>query len=199
MSSALLSSLPRFDSETASRRGGQLNVLKGGAPEPIPAFEMSPEDELEPLVDLAEVPVEPGPTFDEIEAMLAQLPDVLSQVEQEARAHSLQVLRSLVGRLFPELSRRFLAEEIGHHLDQLVPASAPVVEISARPPMLEQLEEIIGRNAGLAERCKLIPVSDPEETRVLVSWKKGGATFDFEGLLAACAAHLDPEQTLIEE
>jgi hypothetical protein len=62
--------------------------------------------------------------------------------------------------------------------------------------MLEKLEPIVARNTALAGRCSLVPA---ENNSVEVSWKTGGVTFDFEALLDACLAHLDPAQTLIEE
>jgi hypothetical protein len=45
----------------------------------------------------------------------------------------------------------------------------------------------------------MTPAVSEDEPRVLVSWRTGGVTFDFEGLLAACLAHLDPSHTMIEE
>ncbi|MEZ6013010.1 MAG: hypothetical protein R3C08_14210 [Hyphomonas sp.] len=195
MSSALLSSLPRFDLEDQPPAAGRLKALLGQTPDEKP--------QAAPLVvepaAAVEVPANPGPTLAEAERLVADLSGLMKRLERDSREQSMHVLQSLAARLFPELSRQFLAEEIGQHIGKLVPASVPAVEIRARQVMLDRLEPIVRRNTVLSGRCTLVPATAPEDTRVEVSWKTGGVTFDFEGLLAACLAHLDPAQTLIEE
>jgi len=198
MSNALLSSLPRFDkddqhpAEQLRRMLGQMKAAAARPTVPAPVEEIVEEDVAPPEVDL-------GPSLAEVDGLIGQLSSALTQIESESRDQAMQVTQSLAARLFPELSRKFLAEEISQHLTRLVPASTPAVEIRARPHMLEKLEPIIARHPGMAGRYTLVPASVSDDPRVQVSWKTGGVTFDFEGLLAACLAHLDPAQTLIEE
>ena len=196
MSNALLSSLPRFDrDDDAQERSGQLQLLLGKTPARAPSPPPEPEiEEPEPPPQ-----IDPGPSLEEVEALIAGLSGAMKQMEQDSRAQATQVIQSLAARLFPELSRQFLAEEIGNHMERLVPPSVPSVEIRARAPMLEKLDSMVARTPSLSGRCTLVPVETPDESRVLVSWKTGGVTFDFQGLLEACLAHLDPAQTLIEE
>ncbi len=191
MSNALLSSLPRFDKDNqhpAEQLRRMLGQMKAAAARPAvaaPVEETVEEDISPPEVNLA-------PSLAEVEDLIGQLSSALMRIESESRSQAMQVTQSLAARLFP-------AEEIGQHLTRLVPASAPAVEIRARPHMLEKLEPIIARHSGMAGRYTLVPASISDDPRVQVSWKTGGVTFDFEGLLAACLAHLDPAQTLIEE
>ena len=192
---ALLSSLPRFDAEDETHPADKLKRLLGqmqaaaARPAQPAAAEEAAEDTAAPVEDT-------GPSLAELDRVVADLSGVMARLEQESREHSMQVIQSLAARLFPELSRHFLAEEIGEHLPKLVPPSVPAVEIRAAPAMLEKLEPIVARNTALAGRCSLVPA---ENNSVEVSWKTGGVTFDFEALLDACLAHLDPAQTLIEE
>lgn len=194
MSSALLSNLPRFDHDEFSGASGRLQELLGRKP-----VEAAPPPEPEIAEPVLPPPVDPGPSLAEVETLISGLSQAMTRMEQDSRAQAMQVTQSLAARLFPELSRQFLAEEIGNHLARLVPPSVPSVEICARAAMLEKLEAMVARTPSLSGRCTLVPVGTPDESRVLVSWKTGGVTFDFQGLLEACLAHLDPAQTLIEE
>ena len=201
MSSALLSNLPRFDRDDQTHPAEQLKRMLGqmqaAAARPTATTsqpETPPEEEEE-----ASSPMDAGPKLAEVESLIAQLSSTLVRIEGEARDHSVQVTQALAARLFPELSRQFLADEIARHLPDLVPASVPTLEIRAQQEMLDKLDPIIARESSLAGRCKLVPAETAGEPRVLVSWKTGGVTFDFEGLLAACLAHLDPSHTMIEE
>lgn len=197
MSSALLANLPRFDAgdqpHPADMLKRMLGQMQGQTKPPEPPAEEITEE-------VAEAPpVDTGPVLEEVERLITDLSGLMTRLERDSREQSMQVIQALAARLFPELSRRFLAEEIGEHLAGLVPASVPAVEIKARPVMLERLDPIIARNPSLSGRCSLVPADTAEDTQVHVSWKTGGVTFDFEALLAACLAHLDPAQTLIEE
>ncbi len=200
MSSALLSNLPRFDQDDQTHPAEQLKRMLGQmqATAARPAATTSPE---KPLAEEEEPspPEDLGPPLAEVESLITQLSSTLVRIESEARDHSVQVTQALAARLFPELSRQFLADEIARHLPGLVPASVPTLEIRAQQEMLDKLDPIIARESSLAGRCKLVPAETADEPRVLVSWKTGGVTFDFEGLLAACLAHLDPSHTMIEE
>ena len=199
MSNALLSNLPRFDrddqthpAEQLKRMLGQMQAAAARPAAPPPKPEAVTEEE-QPQ------PENIGPSLAEADRLITELSSALSRIESEAREQSMQVTQALAARLFPELSRQFLADEIALHLPKLVPASMPSLEIRAQQDMLDRLEPLIARETSLAGRCKLTPAASKDEPRVLVSWKTGGVTFDFEGLLAACLAHLDPSHTMIEE
>lgn len=199
MSSALLSNLPRFDrddqthpAEQLRRMLGQMQAAAARPAATTPEPEVVVEEDPPPAEDL-------GPSLSEVGNLITQLSATLMRIESEAREQSMQATQALAARLFPELSREFLAEEIARHLPKLVPASVPSIEIRARQEMLDKLEPIVTRETSLSGRCKLTPADSKDEPRVLVSWRTGGVTFDFEGLLGACLTHLDPSHTMIEE
>lgn len=126
-----------------------------------------------------------------VEATLNSLADKISAVEADARRQTNETIVAIAGRLFPELSKRFLADEIALHLQKLVPQSAVAVEIRAEPDLLERLKAVVERSDRLAGICTLKPETSPKGDRVDVSWKSGGITFDFDSLLEACLEHLD--------
>jgi hypothetical protein len=201
---SVLGNLPRFDTDSPPRASGQFSLLLGRIPEPEPEPPVELVEEFPETEEFSEIqeeaPVEDDSTsLDELQSLVQQLSDLMENLERESREHSTHVIQVLASRLFPELSKRFLAEEIGLHLTRLVPSSVPQVDIRARSALLEQLEGIIGQNPAMAGRCKLVPTDSSDENRVEVSWKTGGVTFDFDSLLSDCLAHLDPAQTLIEE
>ncbi|MGB3625987.1 MAG: hypothetical protein WA989_09165 [Henriciella sp.] len=132
-----------------------------------------------------------------VEATLNSLADKITAVEAEARQQTNETIVAIAGRLFPELSKRFLADEIALHLQALVPASAVEVEIRAEPDLLDRLKPVVERSNRLADVCKLTPEDAPEGERVEVSWKTGGISFDFDGLLEACLKHIDTTHSAI--
>lgn len=201
MSSALLSNLPRFDQGDQTHPAEQLKRMLGQMQDAAARTKPAPDLKDEAAEDEAQTPepVDLGPSLAEVEGLAGQLSAALSRIESEARDQSMQITQALAARLFPALSQRFLAAEIAQHLPQLIPASVPSIEIRARQEMLSKLEPLIARDPSLSERCKMTPAVSEDEPRVLVSWRTGGVTFDFEGLLAACLTHLDPSHTMIEE
>ncbi|MEQ9314363.1 MAG: hypothetical protein RLN72_00840 [Henriciella sp.] len=132
-----------------------------------------------------------------VEATLNSLADKITAVEADARRQTNETIVAIAGRLFPELSKRFLADEIALHLQKLIPASAVEVEIRAEPDLLERLRAVVEKSERLAGVCKLTPENAPKGERVDVSWKSGGITFDFDGLLASCLKHIDTTQSAI--
>ena len=185
MSEAFLSNLPRFDSAAPPQAANPRRVLLGQMPldEPVNA----------------EAPSERVPEFAEIEIMLTALSGTIERLERESRERVVSVTQSIASRLFPELSRLFLAEEIGRHLPGMVPAMAPAVEIRAQPALLEKLRDVVENSASLSERCSVVPAETSEDDQVRVSWETGGLTFDFDGLLKTCLAQLEPSPATIEE
>jgi hypothetical protein len=139
------------------------------------------------------------PEFAEIEIMLTALSDTIERLERESHERAVSVTQSIASRLFPELSRLFLAEEIGRHLPGMIPTTAPAVEIRAQPALLEKLRDLVEKTASLSERCSVVPAETPDDDQVRVSWETGGLTFDFDGLLNACLAQLEPSSATIEE
>ncbi|MCI4643377.1 MAG: hypothetical protein MRY64_01165 [Hyphomonadaceae bacterium] len=207
--SVLLSRLPRFDGATE----GQVKLGRGLAFEDFDlpaqsseAFEPelesdmaamtsdAPEEDL-PEPELAdEPPLAELPDVSGVEEMIAALSAAVQHVEQAAADQVAGAIQSAAAKLFPELSRQFLAEEIGQHLRALTPVSVEHIEIRATPAMAEALEGILARSETLAGRCILKPVNGPDDTQVNVSWRNGGLDFDFSGLMEACLARLSPTQ-----
>jgi hypothetical protein len=207
MSEAFLSSLPRFDGAGARPTSSQLRLLLGQ----MPVEDAAADQSRDPLAAQTQSGSEPtlaadangtpggAPEFAEIEIMLSAMSDAIERIERESREHSVRVTQSIAAKLFPELSRLFLSEEIGRHLPVMVPSSAPAVEIRAQPALVEKLREAVENSSSLSDRCAVVPASDDEGAQVRVSWETGGLTFDFDGLLKACLAQLDSTQAKIEE
>ena len=55
----------------------------------------------------------------------------------------------------------------------------------------EPVDQPVEKSERLAGVCSLNPAPSPKGDRVDVSWKSGGLTFDFEGLLESCLKHID--------
>lgn len=200
MSEALFAGLPRFDAPSAGDRptapGSWRNELGSGTAVPGPARAKA-------RADTAAAPAEAVPPasvdLTRIEAALAALNSKLDKVERDARAQTLQSVTSIASKLFPELSKAFLAEEIGRHLPAMVPASAVVIEIRAEESLAGKLRELVERTPSLAHRCTLTATPTEGQGRVDVSWQSGGLTFDFDGLLQACLSHLNSTQSVTRE
>ena len=203
MSSAGLSGLPRFDTEPAagapSAPGRWLKELDGKAmPEPARNAPSRDQAQAGPAaVQAAETPALID--LKKIEASLAALNSKLDKIERDAQAQALQTVQSMAAKLFPELSRHFLAEEISRHLPGLVPDSAAVVEIRAEAELAGKLTELVERLPALAHRCTVTPTEAEGQGRVDVSWQSGGVTFDFDGLLQGCLSHLTSTQSATKE
>ncbi|MDP3459131.1 MAG: hypothetical protein Q8S09_07635 [Hyphomonas sp.] len=206
MSESLFAGLPRFDSGSepaASRAPGRWLKVLGGQAVGETALDRpgadgrraSPVVSEAPAAEFAPQPLD----FKKIEASLATLNSKLDRIERDAQVQTLQTIQSVVARLFPELSKQFLAEEISRHLASLVPVSAAVVDIRAEAGLAEQLRELVERSPALAHRCTITPMPAEGEGRVDVSWQTGGLTFDFDGLLQSCLSHLTSTQSVTKE
>ncbi|WP_439619693.1 hypothetical protein [Hyphomonas sp.] len=207
MSEAFLSSLPRFDGDAARPSSSQLRLLLGQMPVDddkasqagdMPRAPVSSDPE-PAVADPADNTPGRAPEFAEIEIMLSAMSGAIDRIERESREHAVRVTQAISAKLFPELSRLFLADEIGRHLPVMVPSSAPAVEIRAQPALLEKLRAAVEHMPGLADRCAVVPAGEDDDAEVRVSWETGGLTFDFDGLLKTCLAQLDSPQTTIEE
>ena len=130
-----------------------------------------------------------------VEATLASLADRVEKVEADARRQTAASVAAIAERLFPKLSRRFLAEEIALHLEKMIPPGEVRIDIKAEPHLAEQLYEVIQRSDRLAEICEVSSDETPGSSRVDVSWQTGGLDFDFDGLLEACIGHLRSGRT----
>lgn len=202
MSDAVFASLPRFDANAGRPRaaGSWLKELDGHAPHepaetPAPRIPEPTAKADAPVVDTSPQPLD----LKKIEASLITLNSRLDKIERDAQAQTLQTIQSLAAKLFPELSREFLAEEIGRHLAALVPTSAAVVEIRAEASLADKLRELVERTPGLAHRCTVTAAAAEGQGQVEVSWQAGGLSFDFDGLLQACLSHLTSTHTATKE
>ncbi len=197
MSDAVFSHLPRFDSVSAARPADWLRAMNAGemqAPSrpamqeeapPAPAAAQKPEPAI-----VHPIPQETAA----LQATVSSLAKLMERIEAESRQQTAETVRQIAGQLLPELSRRFLAEEISRHLPALIPATVPVVDIRAEPILAAQLQEIISRHPSLEGRCNVIAEVGQGASRADVSWRTGGVTFDFEGLLTACLNDLGSTQ-----
>jgi hypothetical protein len=189
MSDAVFSQLPRFDAVSAARPADWLRAMNAGemqaparpavqeeaAPAPAPA------QKPEPSV-VHPIPQETAA----LQATVSSLAKLMERIDVESRQYAADAVQRISAQLFPELSRRFLAEEIARHLPAVIPATVPVVDIRAEPVLAAQLQEIVNRHPSLEGRCNIIPEAGQGGSCAEVSWRTGGATFDFEGLLTAC-------------
>lgn len=202
MSDAVFASLPRFDTNAGRARapGSWLRELDGHAPAE-PAEKPAPRMP-EPMAK-ADAPVfeaTPQPLdLKRIEASLITLNSRLDKIERDAQVQTLQSIQSVAAKLFPLLSRAFLADEIGRHLATLVPASAAVVEIRAEASLAAKLRELVELTPALAHRCTVTSMPVEGQGNVDVSWQAGGLSFDFDGLLQACLSHLTSTDTATKE
>lgn len=186
MSDAVFSHLPRFDVVSGPRPAEWLRAMTAGeshaAPQPAPR-----EDAVPPAPKAEPAAVRPIPQETAaLQATVTSLAKAIERIEAEARLQTVETVRSIAGQLFPELSRRFLAEEIARHLPGLVPAAVPQIDIYAEPALAAQLQEIVARHPSLEGRCAVIAKEGQGNGRADVSWRTGGVTFDFDSLLTAC-------------
>lgn len=190
MSDAVFSHLPRFDVVSGPRPAEWLRAMTGGEPQ-APARVATPESlEAAPLPAAPKAePAVVRPIPQEtaaLQATISSLGKVMERIDAESRQQTVETVQTIAGQLFPELSRRFLAEEIGRHLPALIPMAVPVVDIRAEPGLAAQLQEMISRTPSLEGRCNIIAQEGQGSGRAEVSWRTGGVSFDFESLLDAC-------------
>ncbi|MEH6695031.1 MAG: hypothetical protein V7675_08310 [Hyphomonas sp.] len=199
MSEAFLATLPRFDTDAPAPSSNARRILlrQESVAEPEPE---KPEVILTPVTE-PEPEVQPSvhPDFADVEIVMAALSDTIERLEIESRQQTIKMTQAIAARLFPELSRSFLAHEIGQHLGAMVPSNAPAVMIRAQSLLADKLSELVAASPSLSERCAVVTASPEESSRVEVSWETGGVTFDFDGLLTACLAQLDSPQSPIKE
>lgn len=190
MSETVFSQLPRFDMAGGVRPADWLRALNAGE-QPAPPAKAAAEETV-PAPAPQPVKAEPAvvkPVPQEtaaLQASVSGLARLMERIDAESRQHTVETVRLIAGQLFPELSRKFLAEEIGKHLPGLIPAAAAIVDISAEPALAGQLREMISHHPALEGRCNVIATEGKAHGRAEVSWRTGGVTFDFEGLLSAC-------------
>lgn len=177
MSDTFFASLPRFD-----RSGHEYAVCLDEAG--------NTEDADEAAFDGETADAAVSQKLQALEQTLAELAKLSDQLRAETSQHMQDQLRIIAEKLFPELGRAFLAEEIARHLPDLVPASAPQVEIRAEPELAESLRLLVEESSQLADRCLVLEDEAPGPNRATISWSEGGADFDFSGLLDACLERL---------
>lgn len=178
MSDTIFANLPSFDALAEGRQAGRQMTRKAREAESLAQESEAKEASFKRQMTA-------------VEATLNSLADKITAVESDARRQTSETIVAMASRLFPELSKRFLADEIALHLQKLIPPSAVEVVITAEPELAERLQAVIQKSERLAGVCSLNPAPSPKGDRVDVSWKSGGLTFDFEGLLESCLKHID--------
>lgn len=200
MSETIFDSLPRFDQPNSlplsdeGQSGSTEEAFELAAdqlPEIEPSLSSSHDQLNEDDSDCCEHSTD---TTIAIETTLTELSDAIDRVECQAREQVVAATLSISAQLFPELSRLFMAEEIGRHLPTLVPISCPAVSIRADISLLEDLQEVVNRTGRLAAHCTLLPTDIGARGQVDISWQTGGVSFDFSGVLNACLAQLHDTQ-----
>lgn len=198
MSDTVFAGLPRFDLDSGSTRPptGWMKSLEAGTPSVPPELTEPPEPEIQKLFEEPIVEETP-PSLDltHIEASLATLCGRIDRIERDAQTQALQTVKAIAEKLFPKLSRAFLAEEIGRSLPKMIPFSAAIVEIRAEAGLADKLRELVDQTPTLAHRCTVIPTAAEGQGNVAVSWQTGGLSFEFDGLLQACLSHLTLTQS----
>jgi hypothetical protein len=200
MSKPVFAGLPRFDVASATPPGSWRRPLDETplARPAAPAIAPSRED-IPPQVAAAEAPPVRPADLAQVEAALKSIAARLDRIERDAQAQAMQAVQTMTAKLFPELSRRFLAEEIGRSLPRLVPQSAAVIEIRAGEALAAELQERIAAMPGLANRCTVLPSGSESAGQADISWQSGGVSFDFDALLATLQAQFNPSQAVTKE
>ena len=191
MSEAVFANLPRFDLIGSESSPGQ-GRRTPSRPSPARAEEIRKEEAS------AAAEAEMAKRLKAMDATLSSLTQTIDQARQDAEAQTLDTILAIAEKLFPELSRQFLAEEIAQHLPKLLPENAAHIEIRAEPDLVEALREVVQRSNRLSSLCTVAEDEAPGARRVNVSWGAGGLTFDFAALLDSCLAHLRSRQTVRE-
>ena len=175
MSEAVFARFPRFDEPAASQNGD--THLVGGVPE---------EQE-----SLAQQEAKQQAVREQrMEAALQSLANEAERAQVRLQDQTTEWVVAISERLFPELSRLFLAEEIGKQLPALIPGAATQVEIRADAELAGQLREVIARSNRLTSLCSVADDANVAEGKAEVSWVTGGLNLDFSGLLDACVDRL---------
>lgn len=201
MSEMMLAGLPRFDDGPARAPGSWRRPLDEMIPSGIAdAVKNTPPGDESGSREIPESAPCPRPAdLTEVETALKTLCARLDRIEREAQTQAMQAVQAMTAKLFPELSRMFLAEEIGQSLPKLVPASAAVIEIRAGAELAASLQARISGMPALARRCTVLPSGPGEAGRADISWQTGGVSFDFDALFATLHAQLNPSQPMTRE
>jgi hypothetical protein len=183
MSESPFANLPRFD-QTPAHVAGAMSIGTAAPPEESPQ-NVVPEE-----------PVEIVPELDpNVEILLKRLSDEVERTNERVLAQTTSWVTAIAERLFPELSKTFLAEEIGLQLPSLLPESANRVEITAPEPLANEIQDIVQRSNKLASLCAVSPTPASAPQDVEVSWVTGGVSLEFDGLLEACMSRLQSLQS----
>ena len=182
------------DDDTASEPGvSRVTYVRdaAAAPAPMPVTAETAAREEDPEVTAPPVlGVIHNPEIEVLQKTVAELAAAIERIEKETGQRNGEMMRALTSRLFPELSKHFLAEEIGRHLPSLLPTAIATVLVRAQPDITERLREMALRHPSLAGRLELLEDLSVPGVRVDVSWHTGGVQFDFAPLLESCLAHL---------
>ncbi|MFN7180729.1 hypothetical protein [Hyphomonas sp.] len=200
MSEPVFAGLPRFDIVSATPPGNwrrpldEAPLARPAAPSIAP-----PREDIPSQAIAAEAPPVRPADLVQVEAALKSIAARLDRIERDAQAQAMQAVQTMTAKLFPELSRRFLAEEIGRSLPRLVPQSAAVIEIRAGEALAAELQTRIAAMPGLANRCTVLSSGSESAGQADISWQSGGVSFDFDALLATLQAQLNPSQPMTKE
>lgn len=182
MSESPFSNLPRFDHhpDQGSSSGLTYAPVPAAEPEARPAPATPQPEEMAPT---------PVPRDPNIDLLLNRLAEEIDRADARAQAQTVNWVSAISEKLFPELSKAFLAEEIARQLPELMPGAAAHIDIAAPESLAQDISELVESSPRLKPVCTVS--ATPSGRPVEISWTTGGLTLDFDGLLDACLARLN--------
>ncbi|RAN37527.1 hypothetical protein [Hyphomonas pacifica] len=188
MSESPFASLPRFDdAHYGSSALEEAATHEISAPPPQLAL---PSEE----------PVATKPELDpNVALLMKRLSDEVAAANERVLHQTKQWVIAIAEKLFPELSKACLADEIARQLPELLPEGGNRMEIKAGEALAEDLQNILQQSDRISSVCTIVPQRNMSGQTVEVSWVTGGLEMDFDGLLAACVSRVQAVQLSKED
>ncbi|MBR9808602.1 MAG: hypothetical protein GYB49_15405 [Alphaproteobacteria bacterium] len=186
MSESLFSTLPRFDEAHYGTDVCDNAAISDATSTPpaTPAHATQVEEQVAVKQEL-----DPN-----VALLMKQLSDEVAAANDRVLQQTKQWVVAIAEKLFPELSKSCLADEIVRQLPELLPQASNKVEIRAGQQLAEDLENILQQSDEISNVCTIVPVQGAAGQTVEISWVTGGLTLDFDGLLAACVSRVQTVQ-----
>ena len=185
MSESLFSTLPRFD-EAHYGTTDRDSVAFADASKSPAAVASVPD-----VQEQVAVKPELDPN---VAVLMKQLSDEIAAANDRVLQQTKQWVIAVAEKLFPELSKSCLADEIARQLPELLPQASNKVEIQAGEQLAEDLQNVLQQSNEISSVCTIVPVQGAAGQKVEVSWVTGGLTMDFDALLAACVSRVQAVQ-----
>ncbi|WP_300380596.1 hypothetical protein [Henriciella sp.] len=191
MNDTVFAGLPRFDTATQRRSRIGEDYASVSTASAASKSEAAAQDSGDSTQDALEaVQAEAVQRLSAIEETLTRLSVAAEEIDTRLRQQATQNVTAIAEKLFPQMSRLFLAEEICRHLPDLLPLAAPSVTIRVEAQLADDLRSVVERSEELAGFCTVTEDAAPGANRVTIDWKEGGADVDFDRLLETCLERL---------